>query len=131
MSERNQNAKSEVDSVYELERVERKRAMELLKELAHVTEMEKVYKERGDEIKLSLEKIQRGQNLNGLRHERLVFIAKDMPGKRMLDRGLLIENGVVPSIIEASMKTSKSYVERRFKVIGATEGNEREESLKD
>jgi hypothetical protein len=92
-------------------------AQQLLTELDAVVMMEKTYKDRGEEIKRELETLQLVAKLPGFRLESLCFVARLMPGRRTLDRLLLVENGVDPEVIDASMKLGEPYMERRFKNI--------------
>lgn len=89
----------------------------LLIELDSVTLMEKAAKERGDEIKLELTATQGAFGLPGLRFETYCFVARAMPGRKSLDKELLLENGVKPQVIKDSMKTGDPYIQRTFKNI--------------
>lgn len=94
-----------------------KTAARLLEELEAVIAARESAEEREQEIKLQLEEIQHDAGALGLRYGDLCFIAREKPGRRTLDKGLLIENGVAPEVIEQSMKEGAPYVERRFKRI--------------
>ena len=93
----------------------KERAIALLEELDSVSLMEDAAKERADEIKQELEKIQSEAGVEGLKHEHLCFVARQMPGRSTLDKTLLIENRVTAETIQQSMKSGKPYTERRFK----------------
>lgn len=53
-----------------------------------------------------------------IRHEGVAFYCSESEGKRTLDRVLLIENGVDPNIIEASMKTGKPFWKKELAIAG-------------
>lgn len=112
---------AELPSVDELDQRARARAVALLKALETAMREESEVKERVEDLKSSLTELQKASGLAGLRFERLCFIARDMPGSRVLDRVKLIENGVKPSVIEDSMRQGKPYVERRFKLLETRE----------
>lgn len=109
---------AELPYVTELPKGQRQVATDLLVALDRATGDEAAAKSLGDSIKLTLEKLQAEAELPGLRYENLCFVAREMPGRKTLDKGLLIECGVEPRVIELSMKTGKSYIERRFKNLG-------------
>lgn len=106
---------AELPEMSELSKASQLRAANLLIELELVTGMESEAKIRGDEIKNLLEHIQQEEDVKGFRAGNLCFFSREVAGRRTLDRFLLIENGVTPDIIEASMKTGAGYMERRFK----------------
>lgn len=91
------------------------RTIRLLEELDLVEETAKINKERADEIKEELGVIQSKAGLRGIQYHGLCFAEREMSGRKSLDKMLLIENGVEADTIEASMKTGKPFVERRFK----------------
>lgn len=105
---------AELPLVNEMASSDRNRAKVLLRRLARI----KQDAEHEKEIKLELNNLQTKYALKGFRHGAFCFTAREMPGRETLDRGLLIENGIDPRIIAESMKTGKSFVERRFKIIG-------------
>lgn len=100
-----------------LDKKSMKKAQGMLEELQALVESQKAAKEREDEIKLELEEMQNKAGAAGLRYGGLCYVAKEVAGRRTLDKGLLIENGVGPEVIEASMKQGAGFVTRTFKVI--------------
>lgn len=90
-------------------------ARDLLIRLDTALSLEKECKRTGDEVKAKLRALQRSKDLRGLRDGSLCYFSREVPGKRTLDKMMLIENGVGAEVIEDSMKTGKPYVEYRFK----------------
>jgi hypothetical protein len=86
----------------------------LLIELDSLTDQQKLNDARMEDIKKQLEEFQTTEGLPGFQLDRLCFTARVRPGRETLDRGLLIENGVKPSVIARSIKTGNPYIERRF-----------------
>lgn len=74
-------------------------------------------KVKDEDVPGELEMIQQAAGLPGLRFGGLCYKASTQPGRRSLDRGLLVENGVPPETIEASMKEGRPFVKREFKKI--------------
>lgn len=78
----------------------RQEAQKLLAEAHQLREAEGRLKS----IKARLAEIIREEGLDGLRHGMLCCIPRYQAGRRSLDRGLLIDNGVTPEQIEMSMR---------------------------
>ena len=97
------------------------RATELLEELnSHEYVLDDEGREikrsaRVDQIKEELQELQGDQP--GLRFSDRCFVARVKSGRRTLDKGLLMENGVAADVIERSMKQGEDYVERTFRRI--------------
>lgn len=93
------------------------RARKLLAELEGLVAARKEMEEREDEIKSLLANMQEDNKLPGLRDQGRCFCVESCPGRRMLDKSLLVENGVTVEQIEASMKEGKPFERKTFKVI--------------
>lgn len=88
---------------------------DLLGELAVVMFNKSQAEAREKEIKADLELLQRRNNLYGLRYKDWCFYAKDTPGKKTLNKVLLLEAGVEADVIEACMKPGRDYVSHYFR----------------
>lgn len=86
----------------------------LLIELDRLTDEQENARNRIEEIKERLEELQTEAGVPGFQQDGLCFVSRTMPGRETLDKFLLIENGVKPSLIAKCMKTGKPYIERRF-----------------
>ena len=104
-----------------------KKAKLLLEELAQLDEYIEMYESRrkeivgysdkGKDFPGELEVIQQAAGLPGLKFGRLCYRVSEQAGRRSIDRGLLMENGVRAEVIEASMKEGSPYKRREFKVV--------------
>jgi hypothetical protein len=103
------------DIAEELKGPERKKVAALLEELGNLQAQTKLNDERSDEIKNILALTQAKHQLNGLRFGNLAFRVLQVPGRKTLDKLLLMENGVDPETIEASMKFGNPSMRREFK----------------
>lgn len=99
----------------------RPRAIQLLNEGHQLRKVMAEADERLKEIKSELSQIQLINDLPGLRIGNLCFIATERAGKSSLNKELLIDNGVTPSQIAASMKAGNSYVQTELCIIGEKE----------
>ena len=105
------------DITEELKAPDRRRTAPLLEELAELTDCMKRDSERIEQLKGLLESIQTKYGLSGLRFGNLAFRTLEVAGRRTLDKTLLVQNGVDPETIEASMKESAPSVRREFRRI--------------
>ncbi len=90
-------------------------ARALLIELDSVQDAIKIQAERAEEIKAELVLVQQKAESEGLRHGKLCFAARHMPGQRRLNAKKLMENGVPRAIINDSMVQGKPQVRREFR----------------
>lgn len=74
--------------------------------------------ERLKEIKSELSTIQLLNELPGLRYNQYCFMAVERNGRASLSKEKLIDNGVPPEVIAASMTQGSSFVEMRLEMIG-------------
>lgn len=93
------------------------KARRLLQELEGLVAARKEMEEREDEIKELLAALQQDNSLPGLRDQGRCFCVETLAGRKTLDKGLLVENGVTAEQIEASMKEGKPYDRKVFKVV--------------
>lgn len=100
-----------------LPKTEMTRARKLLQELEGLIAARKEMEEREGEVKDLLAAMQEDNNLPGLRDQGRCFCVESCPGRKSLDKGLLIENGVTVEQIEASMKEGKPFEKKTFKII--------------
>lgn len=100
-----------------LAKAEMAKARRLLAELEGLVAARKEMEEREEEIKASLEDLQTSSGVEGFRDQGRCFMAAEYPGRKTLDKSLLVENGVTVEQIENSMKEGKPYIMRKFKVI--------------
>mgnify|MGYP001557776701 FL=1 len=108
---------AELPLISVLEQREMDKARELMEELEAVKARREVEEEREEEIKVELGKIQREAELRGLRWGGWAFCQHDMPGRRTLDKEMLVAKGVGVEVIEACMKQGKGWVQRDFKPV--------------
>jgi hypothetical protein len=94
-----------------------KTARRLLQELEGLVAARKDMGEREEDIKNLLADMQEQNSLPGLRDQGRCFCVETIPGRKTLDKSLLVENGVTVEQIEASMKEGKPYDRKTFKVI--------------
>lgn len=71
-------------------------------------------KDRVEELKKQIEQIQDFARAPGFRHGQLFFTSKYYTGKRNLDRGKLLENGVTAQQIADSFTVGKGSVRKTF-----------------
>ena len=93
------------------------KARRLLQELEGLVAARKEMEEREDEIKELLAALQQDNSLPGLRDQGRCFCVETLAGRKTLDKGLLVDNGVTAEQIEASMKEGKPYDRKVFKVV--------------
>lgn len=98
-----------------LKTADRKTSTALLEELDGLSELSKTTDERITEIKDLLAGIQDRNHLAGLRFGNFAFRTLEVAGRKTLDKALLVQNGVDPETIEASMKEGKPSMRREFK----------------
>jgi hypothetical protein len=68
-----------------------------------------------DDLKDRLGDLQRKANFPGIREGDLCFVWQMVKGRRMLNKDLLLLNGVPAEVIDASMKVGKATERRTFK----------------
>lgn len=105
----------ELPDLLELDREIRRKAAPLLEQLHAVIEIIEAYSQEAEQLKTALTDIQEQAGVKGLRYGPLCFVSRVVPGRRTLDRNLLIENGVSPKVIEKSMKQGEESKRREFK----------------
>lgn len=76
------------------------------------------------EIQGELEKIQLAAGLDGLRYGDWAYVSSISPGRKTLDKGLLLENGCPPEAIAASYKEGKPFTTRTFRNLRAPSNEE-------
>lgn len=90
---------------------------QLLTEGALQQKTQKGAEERLKEIKAELAAIQLQHDLPGLRAGKICCITVEREGRSSLSKELLVDNGVDPETIAASMKKGASYIETRLELI--------------
>lgn len=88
-------------------------AIELMSEDVEIQEQVQAFTARRAEIKAQLVDIAERNDVPGMRHGQLVVYYNGSKTKSSLNRALLLENGVTPAQLEASMKESKPYIDLR------------------
>lgn len=73
--------------------------------------------ERVDRIKDILQSAQESAKVEGFQADGVAFVYRMMEGRRMLDKALLIENGVDPRVVADSVKQGAPYAQRTIKVM--------------
>jgi hypothetical protein len=99
----------------------RARAIQLLQYGHQLMATMRDAEQRLRETKNELAQIQILNDAEGLRYGDLCFMSSTISGRRSLDRTLLLENGVSPSQIEASMKQGESSLRMELCKIGEKE----------
>lgn len=77
--------------------------------------------DRLKEIKSELAQIQFINDLPGLRHGTLCFIASERSGRSALSKEKLIDNGVDPALIEECTVRGQPYLQTELMVMGAAD----------
>jgi len=103
---------------------DRNRAQELLAELDGHTfcftnvGVEVRRDQRVEEIKAELSELQTKHGWPGMRHGPLCFTAQEVPGRKSLDKGLLMEKlGLTMDQIDDCSREGQPYMRRTFKKI--------------
>jgi hypothetical protein len=88
---------------------------QLLHQLDETVKQRKKLEVIEDDLKDRLGDLQRKANFPGIREGDLCFVWQMVKGRRMLNKDLLLLNGVPAEVIDASMKVGKATERRTFK----------------
>lgn len=98
------------------------RVTQLLMEGHALYKASKEAEERLKEIKSELSQVQILNDLPGLRHGALCFIASERSGRSTLSKEKLIDNGVPPELIAECTVSGQPYLQAEFMVMGQGKG---------
>ncbi len=93
----------------------RQEIIALLERLDRVTQVRDRLADEEDDIKNALERLQRNTGKTGFRYGYLCFISQSVAGRKSLDKGLLLEEGVSAVTIAKCYKTGNPSTRVTFK----------------